>query len=143
MVCLQGQCSQLLLTTHLLVGGSENQSCFSSNQPQVEPSVEEDKWCVHVLTSHLGTYFYIQSSHPTDEQFVKQNFGDFGDLPLPPSLSSVGLFKSVTVCSLSLLSDHGGSVPGFFLAYNGTTFVDCHSKENQVHLFLLLSFLSC
>lgn len=143
MVCLQGQCSQLLLTTHVLVGGSENQSCFSPNQPQVEPSVEEDKWCVHVLTSHLGTYFYIQSSHPTDEQFVKQNFGDFGDLSLPPTFPQLIYLKSFTVCSLSLLSDHGGSVPGFFLAYNGTTFVDCHSKENQAHLFLLLSFLSC
>lgn len=76
-----------------------------------------------------GYYFYMQSSHPTGEQFVKPNFGDLGDLP-PPSLSSVGLFKSFTVCSLSLLSDHGGSVPGFFLAYNGTTFVDCHSKGN-------------
>lgn len=32
-----------------------------------------------------GHYFYMQSSHPTGEQFVKQNFGDLGDLPHPPA----------------------------------------------------------
>lgn len=53
MVCLQGHRAQLLLTTNVLVGGSESE-LLSSYQPQVETSVEEDKWCVHVPTSHLG-----------------------------------------------------------------------------------------
>ena len=126
-------------------GGSETveyAELLQSYRPQVEPSYGFGSYG---LTSHLDTYFCIKSSHPTWCAVCKTELWRHGRYS-QPSLSSVGLFKSFIPFSLSSLSGHDGSVLGLSLPCDGTTFVDCHSKEKWEHLFCLLllhSLLSC
>lgn len=43
---------------------SKNQSCFSYNSLRLNLLLRKYMIWVHVLTSHLGTYFCIKSFHP-------------------------------------------------------------------------------
>lgn len=115
-LCLQGQCSQLLLTIPVLVGWFRD-----SQRVRAALFISATGWtfcwggCVVCsCTDFSSRYYYIENSYPTDEQFVKQNFGDLEGTPTP-TFPRFGLSKSFMARSLSLLSDQGGSVPGFFL----------------------------